>query len=78
MMLPSYSRTFVPDGTGPQGILVAHLQEHQLVVNDIVVSHAHNFFIIASNDCTVKIWDSRRLEKDISFHSILTYSLDDG
>jgi phosphoinositide-3-kinase regulatory subunit 4 len=32
VMLSSYSRTSVPDGTWrPQGILVAHLQEHQLV-----------------------------------------------
>lgn len=79
VMLSSYSRTSVPDGTWrPQGILVAHLQEHQLAVNDIAVSHDHNFFVTSSDDCTVKIWDSRRLEKDISFRSRLTYSLDDG
>lgn len=79
MMLSSYSRSSVPDGTWrPQGILVAHLQEHVLAVNDIAVSHDHNFFVTASDDCTVKIWDSRRLEKDISFRSRLTYSLDDG
>lgn len=79
VMLSSYSQTSVPDGTWrPQGILVAHLQEHQLAVNDIAVSHDHNFFVTASDDCTVKIWDSRRLEKDISFRSRLTYSLDDG
>lgn len=79
MMPSSCSQSSVPDGTWrPQGILVAHLQEHALAVNDIAVSHDHNFFVTASDDCTVKIWDSRRLEKDISFRSRLTYSLDDG
>ncbi|KAH9304628.1 hypothetical protein KI387_009032, partial [Taxus chinensis] len=75
----SYSGASVPDHAWrPRGILVAHLQEHQLAVNDIAVSHDHNFFVSAADDCTVKIWDSRRLEKDITFRSRLTYSVGDG
>lgn len=58
----------------PRGVLVAHLAEHRRAVNRIAVSHNGAFFVTASNDETCKIWDSRRLEKDISFRSKLTYA----
>ncbi|KAL3535683.1 hypothetical protein ACH5RR_004144 [Cinchona calisaya] len=76
--LPSFERTStIPDsGWRPRGVLVAHLQEHHSAVNDIAVSTDHSFFVSASEDSTVKVWDSKRLEKDISFRSRLTYSLD--
>lgn len=76
--LPSFGRTStIPDsGWRPRGVLVAHLQEHHSAVNDIAVSTDHSFFVSASEDSTVKVWDSKRLEKDISFRSRLTYSLD--
>uniref|UniRef100_A0A0D9YZN6 non-specific serine/threonine protein kinase n=1 Tax=Oryza glumipatula TaxID=40148 RepID=A0A0D9YZN6_9ORYZ len=59
----------------PRGVLVAHLQEHRLSVNDIAVSTDNTFFVTASDDSSVKIWDTRKLEKDIAFRSRLTYSL---
>ncbi|KAL2500940.1 protein kinase family protein/WD-40 repeat family protein [Forsythia ovata] len=66
----------VPDsGWRPRGVLVAHLQEHRSAVNDIYLSMDQNFFVSASEDSTVKIWDCKKLEKDISFRSRLTYSL---
>ncbi|KAK2989607.1 hypothetical protein RJ640_027381 [Escallonia rubra] len=76
--LPSFARTqAIPDsGWRPRGVLVAHLQEHGSAVNDIAISTDHSFFVSASEDCTVKVWDSRKLEKDISFRSRLTYSLE--
>ncbi|XP_019458006.1 PREDICTED: phosphoinositide 3-kinase regulatory subunit 4 [Lupinus angustifolius] len=74
---PSFSRTSIPDsGWRPRGVLVAHLQEHRSAVNDIAVSADHSFFVSASDDSTLKIWDSRKLEKDISFRSRLTYHLE--
>ncbi|CAL9227315.1 unnamed protein product [Arabidopsis halleri] len=73
----SLSRTSVPDsGWKPRGVLVAHLQEHRSAVNDIATSSDHSFFVSASDDSTVKVWDSRKLEKDISFRSRLTYHLE--
>ncbi|KAJ9538867.1 hypothetical protein OSB04_031600 [Centaurea solstitialis] len=73
--LPSFSRT--PDsGWRPRGVLVAHLQEHRSAVNDIAISTDQSFFVTASDDSTVKVWDSRKLEKDITFRSRLTYSLE--
>lgn len=58
----------------PRGVLVAHLAEHKRAVNRIAVAPNGAFFVTASNDETCKIWDSRRLEKDISFRSKLTYA----
>ncbi|XP_057967357.1 serine/threonine-protein kinase VPS15 [Malania oleifera] len=76
--LQSFARTSsMPDsGWRPRGVLVAHLQEHRSSVNDIAISTDHSFFVSASDDSTVKVWDSRKLEKDISFRSRLTYSLE--
>ncbi|XP_074280909.1 serine/threonine-protein kinase VPS15 isoform X1 [Silene latifolia] len=66
-----------PDlGWKPRGVLVAHLPEHRSAVNAIAVSTDNSFFVSASDDSTVKVWDSRRLEKDISFRSRLTYPLE--
>ncbi|GAV84346.1 Pkinase domain-containing protein/WD40 domain-containing protein/HEAT domain-containing protein [Cephalotus follicularis] len=78
MGLSSFARTAsIPDsGWRPRGVLVAHLQEHRSAVNDIAVSNDHSFFVSASDDSTVKVWDSRKLEKDISFRSRLTYHLE--
>ncbi|XP_022638458.1 phosphoinositide 3-kinase regulatory subunit 4 [Vigna radiata var. radiata] len=74
---PSHARASIPDsGWRPRGVLVAHLQEHRSAVNDIAISADHSFFVSASDDSTVKIWDSRKLEKDISFRSKLTYHLE--
>lgn len=74
---PSFARSSIPDsGWRPRGVLIAHLQEHRSAVNDIAISTDHSFFVSTSDDCTVKIWDSRKLEKDISFRSRLTYHLD--
>lgn len=74
---PSLSRTSVPDeGWKPRGVLVAHLQEHRSAINDIATSSDNSFFVSASDDSTVKVWDSRKLEKDISFRSRLTYHLE--
>lgn len=76
--LPSFPRTSsIPDsGWRPRGVLIAHLQEHRSAVNDIAISTDHSFFVSASDDSTVKVWDSRKLEKDISFRSRLTYHLE--
>ncbi|KAH0678658.1 hypothetical protein KY284_019743 [Solanum tuberosum] len=76
--LSSFARTSMITDSGwrPRGVLVAHLQEHRSAVNDISISADHSFFVSASDDSTVKVWDSKKLEKDISFRSRLTYSLE--
>ncbi|KAL4563875.1 hypothetical protein LXL04_027923 [Taraxacum kok-saghyz] len=72
----SFSRGIPDSGWRPRGVLVAHLQEHRSAVNDIAISTDNSFFVTASDDSTVKVWDSRKLEKDISFRSRLTYCLE--
>ncbi|CAL1546383.1 unnamed protein product [Lymnaea stagnalis] len=51
-----------PDNWKPKGILVAHLQEHRGAINRLSVSHDHKYFASCSNDGSVRIWDSGKLE----------------
>uniref|UniRef100_A0A8D1EUR5 Phosphoinositide 3-kinase regulatory subunit 4 n=1 Tax=Sus scrofa TaxID=9823 RepID=A0A8D1EUR5_PIG len=64
-----------PPGWRPKGLLVAHLHEHKSAVNRIQVSDEHSLFATCSNDGTVKIWNSQKMEgKTTTTRSILTYS----
>lgn len=64
-----------PPGWHPKGLLVAHLHEHKAAVNRIRVSDEHSVFATASNDGTVKVWDSQKMEgKTTTTRSVLTYS----
>nr|XP_060637809.1 phosphoinositide 3-kinase regulatory subunit 4 [Anolis sagrei ordinatus] len=64
-----------PTGWHPKGLLVAHLHEHKSAVNRIRVSDEHSIFATCSNDGTVKIWNSQKMEgKTTTTRSILTYS----
>ena len=47
-------------------------------VNRLAVAGCGAFFASASSDETVKVWDCRRLEKDVSFRSRLTYTAQAG
>ncbi|XP_028835942.1 phosphoinositide 3-kinase regulatory subunit 4 isoform X2 [Denticeps clupeoides] len=71
-----------PPGWHPKGLLVAHLHEHKSAVNRIRVSDEYSIFATCSNDGTVKIWDSQKMEGKTTttrkceyvFRSVLTYS----
>ena len=56
------------------GILAANLTEHRGAVNQLRVSPDHNFFVSASDDGSVKVWDTRRLERNVTNRARLTYS----
>ena len=60
----------------PHGKLIGLLGEHSDRVNRIAVSPDHLFFLTASNDGTVKIWDSSRFERNITHRSRATYHFD--
>ena len=62
----------------PEGILVAVLGEHTAAVTRILVAPDHNFFITGSDDGSVKVWDTSRLERNVSRKSRQTYRLGDG
>lgn len=57
----------------PEGVLVAQYGEHTGAVNRVVVASDHNFFVTGSDDGTVKVWDSSRLEKNVAFKARQTY-----
>ncbi|ODV98596.1 hypothetical protein PACTADRAFT_48318, partial [Pachysolen tannophilus NRRL Y-2460] len=59
----------------PKGILVAHLIEHKGNVECIAVSPDNNYFISGGNDCTIKIWDALRLERNVTGSSSLSVNL---
>eukprot|EP00798_Chlamydomonas_sp_ICE-L_P013060 gene13060-3672_t len=62
----------------PRGILVAHMMEHRKGVNQLALARNGSFFVSASNDETLKVWDLGHLERDVSFHSRLTYAAQSG
>ncbi|PVI03612.1 ARM repeat-containing protein [Periconia macrospinosa] len=62
----------------PEGTLVATLSEHTAAVNRIIVAPDQSFFITGSDDGTVKIWDTSRLERNVSRRSRQTYRLSEG
>ena len=59
----------------PEGTLVASFGEHTAAVNRILVSPDQGFFISGSDDGSVKIWDTSRLERNITRRSRQTYRL---
>lgn len=62
----------------PEGILVATFGEHTAAVTRILVAPSNAFFITGSDDGTVKVWDTSRLERNVSRKSRLTYRLGEG
>jgi phosphoinositide-3-kinase regulatory subunit 4 len=57
----------------PEGNLVATFGEHSGPVNRIAVPPDHSFFVTASDDSTVKIWDTIRLERNLTPRSRQTH-----
>lgn len=62
----------------PDGNLVAHYGEHSGPVNRVVVAPDHAFFVTGSDDGTVKVWDSARLEKNVAVRSRQTFKVPRG
>jgi phosphoinositide-3-kinase regulatory subunit 4 len=62
----------------PEGQLVASFGEHTAAVTRILVSPDQGFFISGSDDGCVKIWDTSRLERNITRRSRQTYRLGDN
>ncbi|EER38543.1 protein kinase [Histoplasma capsulatum H143] len=62
----------------PQGNLVAMFGEHSGSINRVVVAPDHAFFVTASDDGTLKIWDTTRLEKNVTPRSRQTHRHNSG
>ncbi|KAG6825243.1 hypothetical protein H0H93_000931, partial [Arthromyces matolae] len=54
--------------------LVAHYSSHTDAITGIAVSPDHAFFVTASDDKTVKVWDTARLERNVTSKPRYTYN----
>ncbi|KAG6088115.1 hypothetical protein E4U15_006764 [Claviceps sp. LM218 group G6] len=88
-MVPSISRSRARAVTGaqppeddepwrPEGHLVATFGEHKGPINRVVASPDHLFFITGGHDSCVRVWDTARLERNISHRSRQTHRHADG
>ncbi|KII91699.1 hypothetical protein PLICRDRAFT_51832 [Plicaturopsis crispa FD-325 SS-3] len=69
-------QSFAPrDGTArrSEATLIAHLTSHSDVVTGLAVSPDHMFFVSSSDDKTVKVWDTARLERNVTGKPRHTY-----
>ncbi|CAK7270816.1 Serine/threonine-protein kinase [Sporothrix epigloea] len=62
----SFTKT---DAWRPAGQMVATYSEHVGAINRVVVSPDHAFFLTGGDDGTVRVWDTQRLERNISHRS---------
>ncbi|KAL0061663.1 Serine/threonine-protein kinase [Marasmius tenuissimus] len=53
--------------------LIAHLGSHSEAITGLAVSPDHMFFVSASDDKTVKVWDTARLERNVTSKPRHTY-----
>lgn len=54
-----------PSGSPPLGTLVAHFQQNTSSINCMAASKDSTFFVTASEDGIVRVWDTYRLEKSV-------------
>ncbi|KAI2624209.1 ARM repeat-containing protein [Hypoxylon sp. NC1633] len=57
----------------PSGSLVATFSEHTGAINRVLPSPDHLFFITGSDDGSVKVWDSARLERNVTHRARQTH-----
>jgi phosphoinositide-3-kinase regulatory subunit 4 len=57
----------------PSGHLLAMYTEHTAAINRVLPAPDHAFFVTASDDGTCRIWDSLRLEKNLTTRSRHVY-----
>ncbi|KAI4165482.1 MAG: hypothetical protein LQ342_000892 [Letrouitia transgressa] len=62
----------------PESVLVATFGEHTGPINRLAPSPDHAFFLTASDDGTVKVWDTQRLERNLAHRSRQTHKHADG
>jgi phosphoinositide-3-kinase regulatory subunit 4 len=67
------SNSDITRDTKPEGSIVATFAEHKSAVNKIALASDHMFFASSSRDGTIKIWDTQKLQKNVSNRSRLTY-----
>ncbi|KAH9960599.1 ARM repeat-containing protein [Lactifluus volemus] len=70
-------QSFTPrDGTArrPEAALITQLSSHTDAVTALAVSPDHVFFVSSSDDKTVKVWDTARLERNVTSKPRFSYA----
>jgi phosphoinositide-3-kinase regulatory subunit 4 len=62
----------------PEGNMIAYFTEHAAAITSIVVSPDHAFFVSGAEDGKIKVWDTARLEKNVTSRSRATYGAQRG
>ncbi|WFD06169.1 non-specific serine/threonine protein kinase [Malassezia vespertilionis] len=62
----------------PDGAMIAVLTEHTAKITALDVASDQLFFASGAQDKTVRIWDTARLEKNVTSHSRITYTAHDA
>ena len=62
----------------PSGQLLTQFSEHSAAINRVCAAPDHAFFVTASDDGSCKIWDTIRLEKNVTSRSRYTHRRADG
>lgn len=64
------------DGTSRrlEALLISHFNSHSDAVTGVAVSPDHIFFVSSSDDQTVKVWDTARLERNVTSKPRHTYN----
>ncbi|KAI3480684.1 hypothetical protein L1887_57163 [Cichorium endivia] len=62
----------------PEGRLIAYFTEHTAAVTCLALSPDHAYFVSGSADGTLKVWDTARLEKNVTSKSRATYAAQKG
>lgn len=57
----------------PTGRLIATFSEHRGAINRVIPSPDHQFFITGGDDGCVKVWDSARLERNVTHRARQTH-----
>ncbi|KIV86692.1 hypothetical protein PV11_02290 [Exophiala sideris] len=64
---------FRVDPWRPSGQLLTQFAEHTAAINRVCAAPDHAFFVTASDDGTCKVWDTIRLEKNVTPRSRYTH-----
>lgn len=62
----------------PQGTLIAAFEEHRGPISAIAIASDHAFFVSGDACGTMKVWDTARLEKNVTSWSRITYAAQSG
>ncbi|CCG81606.1 putative Protein kinase [Taphrina deformans PYCC 5710] len=72
-LTPARARV-APEGSWKdEVVLVAHVQEHIAAINCVRVAPDHTFFVTCSDDGTIKLWESGKLERNVTNRARHTY-----